>query len=104
MRRTATARPGTARPDGKEAGRRSEDGGIEAGRVSEVAIALHDGVQDRGIKFIIMARRAGNEAHINHQGETEADLMSAGIGGIDTFLLHMTTDEAYHIKILAHDI
>lgn len=84
----ATARPDTVHPDMKE-----------AGRMSEVAIALHDGAQGRGIGNIITARLEGNEARTNRQGEIEADLMSVDIGAIDILLHQILRDEASHINI-----
>ncbi|CAD6585267.1 MAG: hypothetical protein ASARMPRED_002115 [Alectoria sarmentosa] len=99
-KRMATAWPGIAHPDGKGAGRRSENEGIGAGRMSKLAMALHDSAQDRGIEAVIMAPREGNEALTSRQGETEADLMSADIGAIDIFLLWISRDEARHMDIL----
>lgn len=55
-------------------------------------MALRDGARGRGTEAIIMARREGIEAHVDRQGETEADLMSADVGGIDIFTVHVLRD------------
>ena len=75
--------------------------------MSEVAIAPHDGAQDRGIEaiiMIIMAHREGNEAQTNLQGEIEAGLMSADTAAIDILLHHNSRDETPSVNIAIDDL